>query len=140
MIKKFLNAKVALALLSALSITVMAMTPGQLQNADLLALGKVEGTITLPLGGQLNCSNVLVSLYRPGSSTKAGPVTPQPSGSGKCSYSITAFVGEWTVYADHTNGAYDLGHQVLPSKFVKLTKGQVLRRNINIGAVLKTPE
>lgn len=132
-----------LAISAMIALSLVAVATAQIdpdKAKKLIGFGKVQGTVTLPSNGQLSCSQVRVGLYRytsgdPIGAQSAGPVTPTPSGPGKCSYSLSALATGWNVSAGHASSQYSLSFQVSPSAGVMLQKGQTATRDIKITAV-----
>jgi len=153
MIRKSILAMSALTLGLALmfAVAVKSSTKAAAAGPDpqqvKIQFGTVAGTInlpqTLPAGlSSLPCSSLRVGMYRytsgdPIGVQTAGPVTPQPSGPGKCSYSLSALATGWSSisvgYA--TANQWDLAQQVSPSQNVTVQPNQTATRNITITQV-----
>lgn len=133
------NAAMALAFLTLLTAIATAQIDYE-KAKNLIGFGKVQGTITLPQNGQLSCAQVRVGLQRyvqgdPIGSQTAGPVTPTPSGAGKCAYTMNALATGWNVSVGHASNQFTLSFQVSPNQGVAVQKNQTATRDINITAV-----
>lgn len=140
---RFSKATIAFAATLLISLAAVAVAQIDIDKAKKLNIGfgKVEGTVTLPQGANISCSQVRVGLQRfvqgdPIGTQTAGPVTPTSSGPGQCSYSLTALATGWNVTVGHSSPyQFTLSYQVTPSQGVAVQKGQTAIRNIKITAV-----
>jgi hypothetical protein len=139
---KFNGKKAALAMtfLMSLAAIVTAQQIDLDKAKNLIGFGKVQGTITLPPNGQLSCAQVRVGLTRfvtgdPIGNQSAGPVTPTPAGTGKCSYSLNALATGWDLGVGHASSQYSLAYQVSQGAHVTIQKSQTATRDIKITAV-----